>query len=97
MAAGHHNIQEETMSQASSRGWLSRLASTLLVCALMLGAAAAIAATGQSKGGAGGQKAPGKVTFVDAPSSEKPAAREKRLKRECKGRPNAGMCLGFTR
>ena len=43
------------------------------------------------------RKLPSKVTFHDAPSSEKPAAREKRLKRECKGRPNAGMCLGYTR
>lgn len=40
---------------------------------------------------------PSKVVFVDAPSSETPAARNKRLKRECKGRPNAGMCLGHTR
>lgn len=40
---------------------------------------------------------PAKVTFVDAPSSEKPSARKQRLKRECKGRPNAGMCLGHTR
>lgn len=45
----------------------------------------------------GERKLPGKVRFVEAPSSEKPAAREKRLKRECKGRPNAGMCLGYTR
>lgn len=45
----------------------------------------------------GERKLPSKVTFHDAPSSEKPAAREKRLKRECKGRPNAGMCLGYTR
>ncbi len=43
------------------------------------------------------KKPPSKVSFVDAPSAEKPAAREKRLKRECKGRPNAGMCLGHTR
>lgn len=45
----------------------------------------------------GERQLPAKVRFVDAPSSEKPAAREKRLKRECKGRPNAGMCLGYTR
>lgn len=37
------------------------------------------------------------VKFIDAPSSEKPATREKRLRRECRGRPNAGMCLGHTR
>jgi hypothetical protein len=36
------------------------------------------------------------VKFIDAPSSESPVAREKRLKRECRGRPNAGMCLGYT-
>ena len=45
----------------------------------------------------GERKLPSKVTFIDAPSSEKPTAREKRLRRECKGRPNAGMCLGHTR
>ena len=45
----------------------------------------------------GSQRPPTKVTFIDAPSSESPAAREKRLRRECKGRPNAGMCLGHTR
>lgn len=37
------------------------------------------------------------VKFIDAPSSESPAAREKRLRRECRGRPNAGACLGYTR
>ncbi|MGE0349188.1 hypothetical protein [Hydrogenophaga sp.] len=45
----------------------------------------------------GQRKPPAKVTFQKAPSEESPAAREKRLKRECKGRPNAGMCLGYTR
>jgi len=36
------------------------------------------------------------VRFIEAPSSESPAARRERLKRECKGRPNAGACLGHT-
>lgn len=45
----------------------------------------------------GARKPAGKVTFHKSPSEEAPAAREKRLKRECKGRPNAGMCAGFTR
>jgi len=40
---------------------------------------------------------PTSVKFHKAPSEESPAAREKRLKRECKGRANAGMCLGYTR
>lgn len=29
-------------------------------------------------------------------SDEKPAERDRRLRRECKGRPNAGACLGYT-
>ena len=45
----------------------------------------------------GSKRLPTKVSFVDTSSSESPAAREKRLKRECKGRPNAGACLGHTR
>lgn len=45
----------------------------------------------------GARKPPSKVTFHKSPSEEAPAAREKRLRRECKGRPNAGMCAGYTR
>ncbi|OGB28628.1 MAG: hypothetical protein A3I16_08730 [Burkholderiales bacterium RIFCSPLOWO2_02_FULL_66_35] len=74
----------------SDRGRIARFALTAIT-------PIAVAATGQTPGSTGGQKAPSKVSFIDAPSSEKPAAREKRLKRECKGRPNAGMCLGHTR
>lgn len=51
----------------------------------------------QTTGSDGKRKAPSKVTFHKAPSEESPQAREKRLKRECKGRPNAGMCAGYTR
>lgn len=58
-------------------------------------AKASVQATTSSQAGA--QKLPSSVRFIDAPSSEKPAARERRLKRECKGRPNAGVCLGYTR
>jgi len=42
-------------------------------------------------------KTPTSVRFIDAPASESPAARRARLKKECKGRPNAGACLGHTR
>lgn len=31
-----------------------------------------------------------------SPSEETPAQRAKRLTRECKGRPNAGACLGYA-
>lgn len=58
---------------------------------------ATAAASGTTASKPGGQSLPTKVTFIDAPSSESPQAREKRLKRECKGRPNAGACLGHTR
>lgn len=40
------------------------------------------------------KKKPGKTTFED--SGETPAERAARLKRECKGRPNAGACTGYA-
>jgi hypothetical protein len=42
------------------------------------------------------RRLPGKVTFHKAPSEESRAERAQRLKRECKGRPDAGACLGFA-
>ncbi|KAB7603839.1 hypothetical protein D8B34_11415 [Verminephrobacter eiseniae] len=38
-----------------------------------------------------------KVTHQPSPSEESRAERERRLYRECQGRPNAGACLGYTR
>jgi hypothetical protein len=38
----------------------------------------------------------GNVTFHDG-SAESRAERDKRLTRECKGRPNAGACEGYAR
>lgn len=43
------------------------------------------------------RKPPSRVTFHKAPSEEAPAVRDRRLQRECKGRPNAGMCAGYAR
>jgi hypothetical protein len=60
-----------------------------LACALVLAGTSSLSLASE-------KKRPAKVKFIDAPSSETPAAREKRLKRECKGRPNAGVCLGHT-
>ena len=68
------------------------VALALLTVALSPWAMAAKATPAQST-----QRPPTEVTFIDAPSSESPVARERRLRRECKGRPNAGMCLGHTR
>jgi hypothetical protein len=95
MAASH--TEEESMF-AISRRWCARLGGA----ALILGTFGAAAATDQ----VAGSKAPSpsatksraaSASFVAAPSGESQAARERRLRRECRGRPNAGMCLGFTR
>lgn len=67
------------------------VAATLFFGACLLGSLPVLAASD------GQRKLPSKVTFHKAPSEEAPAAREKRLKRECQGRPNAGMCMGYTR
>lgn len=69
---------------------------TALLCAGLVAHAGAFAAAKKATQ-EGGKKRPSKVTFIDSSSSENPAARVKRLKVECKGRPNAGMCLGHTR
>lgn len=34
--------------------------------------------------------------FIQSSSQEAPRDRERRLLRECKGRPNAGACSGFA-
>lgn len=36
------------------------------------------------------------VKVIPSPSHESTAERDRRLKRECKGRPNAGACLGYA-
>ncbi|MFC7462007.1 hypothetical protein [Hydrogenophaga defluvii] len=38
----------------------------------------------------------GSVKVVPSSSEESDATRAKRLKRECRGRPNAGACLGHA-
>lgn len=47
------------------------------------------------------KKVPQKVEYVDPrqrlAGGETPAQRERRLRRECKGRPDAGACRGHTR
>ncbi len=36
------------------------------------------------------------VKIIPSPSHESAAERDRRLTRECKGRPNAGACLGYA-
>ena len=38
-----------------------------------------------------------KTKHYRSPSEETTAARDRRMYRECWGRPNAGACLGYTR
>lgn len=58
--------------------------------------AKAAAVTPGSSANAAAPRPPTSVRFIKAPSDETPAARARRLKRECKGKPNAGMCLGHA-
>lgn len=91
--------QEKTMSPKVPRvGLRIPLATsiTTFLCVGLMAHAGAFAAT-KAAAKEGGKKRATKVTFIDSSSSESPEARVKRLKIECKGRPNAGMCLGHTR
>ncbi len=86
---------------AVSRHWCARLGGAALILGT-LSAACAAAPAGQVAGAkapapSANQSRAASARFVPAPSSESQAARERRLRRECRGRPNAGMCLGFTR
>ncbi|MFW2358241.1 hypothetical protein [Hydrogenophaga sp.] len=65
--------------------------SLIALCAVL-----ALCAHGAEPSKSGTARKPTSVKFHKAPSEESPAAREKRLQRECKGRANAGMCLGYT-
>lgn len=73
-------------------GIFQRLAIGACALSLWLPATAA----GSPSGAGTGAKPPSRVSFIDAPSAEKPAARKKRLQKECRGRPDAGACRGLT-
>lgn len=61
-----------------------------------LAALSVVLSAAQAGDQAPARKPAAKVTFHKSTSEESPAAREKRLKRECQGRPNAGACLGLA-
>ena len=44
-----------------------------------------------------GKKGNVRIKYFSSPSEESASQRERRLYRECKGRPDAGACLGYTR
>lgn len=37
-----------------------------------------------------------RIVHLPSPSEESSAQRDRRLARECRGRPNAGVCLGYA-
>ena len=84
-----------TASAAPTRLFFTAGGALIVGLALALGSGAMAASRKPPSTHA--KKLPSKVSFIGSPSSESPAARKKRLKRECKGRPNAGACLGMTR
>ena len=83
---------------SSRRSFRIAIPVAVLLIATVLGTGQAVAASPKAKPVAAstGKKLPGKVTYREAPSAEKPAERTRRLTRECRGRPNAGMCLGHA-
>ena len=71
-----------------------RLACLLLATTLALGQAHAGSRQPATKAPAKGRG--GSSVKVTPGSEESSAERARRLKRECKGRPNAGACLGHA-
>lgn len=51
--------------------------------------------TQKAHAAADGASRPAKARFLKG-SEESPAERDRRLTRECKGRPNAGACMGYA-
>ena len=76
---------------------------TVLCGALLLPVTGSLAATATATATTGGavtasgdtRKKVSRIRFIPG-SGETPAERRARLKLECKGRPNAGLCRGMT-
>lgn len=85
-----------TMSSSTPTLGAARLACKSLFAVLLLAAVAVSAQTQQGKNEERKRsQTPGSVKFLPG-SQESEATRTKRLKRECRGRPNAGACLGHA-
>ncbi|MFT3720063.1 hypothetical protein [Pseudorhodoferax sp.] len=70
----------------------SALAATFLALAALATATPALAAADTTTK----KKAAAAPKFIPSSSQESPRERERRLLRECKGRPNAGACAGYA-
>ncbi|MFT3780031.1 MAG: hypothetical protein QM772_17525 [Ottowia sp.] len=72
-------------------------ASLGLLCLALAAPPALAAKAGKSATGVKLKAAP-KTTYANGQNeSQRQRSEEARLRRECKGRPNAGACLGYTR
>jgi hypothetical protein len=79
----------------ASKRWL--LATTLCALGLTLGALPAHAKSKSKSRGVKLVKSPA-VTYANGQTeSQRQTSEDRRLRRECKGRPNAGACAGYTR
>jgi hypothetical protein len=109
MMSGTKNIRETRMkppnwTQAWAHPWSQTLTSTALVFALAGLAPSSwavetfTATTGAEKSAKGQKPKAGKApnSPSDKGSAEGRAERDKRLLRECRGRPNAGVCEGYA-
>lgn len=79
---------------------LVRAAAWAALCLSLVAASAALASDKPRQAKATSKDAQPKaarITFHNSPSAESPAERDRRLTRECKGRPNAGACLGYAK
>ncbi len=70
--------------------YCARIATVLVLCLSTAALATDASKQKQAKQGT-------RVTFHNSPSAESNAERDRRLTRECKGRPNAGACLGYAK
>ena len=77
------------------RSHTARRITTAMLSAVLLFALAAPDDSHAAKRRNSAQRSGGKIKF-DKGSGETTQERDRRLLRECKGRPNAGACLGYT-
>lgn len=98
--------QTAPATAAQHRPWRHALPAALLCACLGLGLLAtpsdAQAARkkkddASSSQAASAKKGSVKVKYFGSSSEESTTQRDRRLYRECKGRPDAGACLGYTR
>jgi hypothetical protein len=75
---------------------LARRAAAVLAAALLLGFSAAPSLAASKKAPKKASAPPGKSAKFMPGSQETTRERSARLKRECKGRVNAGACEGYT-